>query len=103
MPAPAGEHDAPDDRDHEEHRGHLERPHEVGEQALREGLHVPGFHGAERAPRRVRPRHPAVAVHEHENAGEGEHTEHDGRDPLHRMGVVGRLLLIDPEQRDHEE
>ena len=51
----------------------------------------------------MRPRHPTVAVHEHENAGEGEHTEHDGRDPLHRMGIVRRLLLVDAEQRDHEE
>ena len=42
-------------------------------------------------------------MYEHENAGECQHAQHDGRHSLHRMGVVGRFLLVDPEQRDHEE
>ena len=32
LPAAPGEHDGADDRDHEQHRGDLERPEEVGEQ-----------------------------------------------------------------------
>ena len=51
LAAAAGQHDAADDRDHEQHRGDLERPDEVGEQALRERLDVAGARG-----RRARPR-----------------------------------------------
>ena len=102
LAAAAGERDAADHRDHEQHRGDLERPDEVGEQALRERLDVAGARGVER--RRAssarpwpsggrRARRPARTAARRATIATGR---------WNGLGSSKRLVLVDAEQRDHE-
>ena len=102
--AAAGEHDAADDRDHEQDRGDLERPEEVGEQAAGDALDVAAARRRSSAPalRRAAPVAHVVAGEE-QDLGEHDHAERDRGRPLEADRVVERLLAVDAEQHDHEQ
>ena len=104
LAAAAGEHDAADDRDDEQHRGDLERPDEVGEQALGERLDVARVARCRaRRGSSARPVDPAVAVHETRIPASTSTPSTIATGRWNGLRLVERLVLVDAEQHDHEQ